>query len=98
MKNVISKLLELKRKGIIHVELYRDLMRYYDEIIADKEAADTLAEEIEKINLACFGDYLNLLDIAFMHYRINGNQQKTNSLIERIIAENKKRQQGDEQV
>ena len=98
MKNVISKLLELKRKGIIHVELYRDLMRYYDEIIADKEAADTLAEEIEKINLACFGDYLNLLDIAFMHYRINGNQQKTNSLIERIIAENKKRQQGDEQM
>lgn len=98
MKNVISKLLELKRKGIIHVELYRDLMRYYDEIIADKEAADTLAEEIEKINLSCFGDYLNLLDIAFMHYRINGNQQKTNSLIERIIAENKKRQQGDEQM
>lgn len=98
MKNVISKLLELKRKGIIHVELYRDLMRYYDEIIADKEAADTLAEEIEKINLVCFGDYLNLLDIAFMHYRINGNQQKTNSLIERIIAENKKRQQGDEQM
>lgn len=98
MKNVISKLLELKRKGIIHVELYRDLMRYYDEIIADKEAADTLSEEIEKINLAYFGDYLNLLDIAFMHYRINGNQQKTNSLIERIIAENKKRQQGDEQM
>lgn len=98
MKNVISKLLELKRKGIIHVELYRDLMRYYDEIIADKEAADTLAEEIEKINLACFGDYLNLQDIAFMHYRINGNQQKTNSLIERIIAENKKKQQGDEQM
>lgn len=98
MKNVISKLLELKRKGIIHVELYRDLMRYYDEIIADKEAADTLAEEIEKINLACFGDYLNILDIAFMHYRINGNQQKTNSLIERIIAENKKKQQGDEQI
>lgn len=98
MKVVISKLLELKRKGIIHVELYRDLMRYYDEIIADKEAADTLAKEIEKINLACFGDYLNLLDIAFMHYRINGNQQKTNSLIERIIAENKKRQQGDEQM
>lgn len=98
MKNVISKLLELKRKGIIHVELYRDLMRYYDEIIADKEAADTLAEEIEKINLPCFGDYLNLLDIAFMHYRINENQQKTNSLIERIIAENKKKQQGDEQM
>lgn len=98
MKNVISKLLELKRKGIIHVELYRDLMRYYDEIIANKEAADTLAEEIEKINLACFSDYLNLLNIAFMHYRINGNQQKTNSLIERIIAENKKRQQGDEQM
>lgn len=98
MKNVISKLLELKRKGIIHVELYRDLMRYYDEIIVDKEAADALAEEIEKIDSVYFDDYLNLLDIAFMHYRINGNQQKTNSLIERIIAENKKRQQGDEQM
>lgn len=98
MKNVISKLLELKRKGIIHVELYRDLMRYYDEIIVDKEAADALAEEIEKIDSVYYGDYLNLLDIAFMHYRINGNQQKTNSLIERIIAENKNRQQGDEQM
>lgn len=98
MKNVVSKLLELKHKGIIHVELYRDLMRYYEEIIADKEAADALAEEIEKINLAYFGDYLNLLDIAFMHYRINGNQQKINSLIESVIAKNEKRQQGDEQM
>lgn len=98
MKNVVSKLLELKHKGIIHVELYRDLMRYYDEIIVDKDAADALAEEIEKIDSVYFDDYLNLLDIAFMHYRINVNRQKTNSLIERIIAENEKKQQGDEQM
>lgn len=98
MKVVISKLLDFKRKGIIHVELYRDLMIYYDEIIADKETADNLAQEIEQLIPVNFDDYLNLIDIAFMYYRRNNYQQKINSLIERIIAENEKRQQGEEQM
>ena len=98
MKVVISKLLDFKRKGIINIELYRDLMIYYDEIIADKKTADILAQEIEQLNPVNFDDYLNLIDIAFMYYRRNNYQQKINSLIERIIAENKKRQQGDEQM
>lgn len=98
MKVVISKLLDFKRKGIINIELYRDLMIYYDEIIADKETADTLAQEIEQLNPVNFDDYLNLIDIAFMYYRRNNYQQKINSLIERIIAENEKRQQGEEQM
>ena len=98
MKVVISKLLDFKRKGIINIELYRDLMIYYDEIIADKKTADILAQEIEQLNPVNFDDYLNLIDIAFMYYRRNNYQQKINSLIERIITENKKRQQGDEQM
>lgn len=98
MKVVISKLLDFKRKGIIDIELYRDLMIYYDEIIADKKTADILAQEIEQLNPVNFDDYLNLIDIAFMYYRRNNYQQKINNLIERIIAENEKRQQGEEQM
>ena len=98
MKVVISKLLDFKRKGIIDIELYRDLMIYYDEIIADKETADRLAQEIELLNPVNFDDYLNLIDVAFMYYRRNNYQQKINSLIERVIAENEKRQQGEEQM
>ena len=98
MKVVISKLLDFKRKGIIDIELYRDLMIYYDEIIADKKTADSLAQEIEQLNPVNFDDYLNLIDVAFMYYRRNNYQQKINSLIERVIAENEKRQQGEEQM
>lgn len=47
IKNLIDELLVFKRKGIVHIELYHCLMHYYDEIVADKVAADTLAVELK---------------------------------------------------
>lgn len=73
-------------------------MHYYDEIIHDTMAANKLADEIENLHLAHFGDYLNLIDVAFMHYRRMGNQLKVNELISKIIAENEIKQEGDEQM
>ena len=40
-------------------------MRYYDEIIANKEAAEISCGGNRENQLGCFSDYLNLLDIAF---------------------------------
>ena len=98
MKPIIEELLDFKRKGIIHIELYHDLMHYFDEIVADKEAADKLAGEIEKINIAQFNDSLEFLNIAFMYYRRNSCQHKIEELIERIVAENEHRQCGEKQM
>lgn len=98
MKAIISDLLKIKQKGILHVELYHSLMHYYDEIAGDKNAADSLADEISQMNIASFEDYLNLMDTAFMHYRRNGNQQKVNGLIERVLAENECKQTGGDQM
>lgn len=98
MNGIMGKLFELKQKGIVHIELYHSLMHYYDEIVADKDAADRLAEEIIQMRIASFDDYLKLLDIAFMHYRRVGNQQKINELIEKILSENANKQSGENQM
>lgn len=98
IKAVIDELVQLKQKGVAHIVLFQDLMHYYDEIIHDTTAADNLADEIENMHPAHFGDYLNLVDVAFMHYRRMENQQKINELISKIIVENEIKQQGDEQM
>ena len=98
IKSVIDEIIQLKREGITHIVLYQDLMHYYDELIHDVKAADDLADEIENIHPVHFGDYLNLVDVAFMHYRRMENQQKINELISKIIAENEIWQTGDEQM
>lgn len=99
IKNLIDELLVFKRKGIVHIELYHCLMHYYDEIVADKVAADTLAVEIESMdNIANFEDYLLLVDVAFMHYRRAGNKQKVNELFDKILAMNKRMQKGENQM
>lgn len=98
MKPIVAKLLEYKKKGIIHIEMYRDLMHYYDEILCDKVAGDRLADEIVKMKLARFGDFLNLLDVAFMHYRREGNQAKINILLDKILSDNDLIQHGENQL
>lgn len=98
MRVIISELEEIKQGGTVHVELYHSLMHYYDEIADDKNAADSLADEISQMNIASFEDYLNLMDTAFMHYRRNGNQQKVNDMIERALAENERKQTGGNQM
>ena len=98
MKPIVAKLLEYKKKGIIHIEMYRDLMHYYDEILCDKVAGDRLADEIVKMKLARFGDFLNLLDVAFMHYRREGNQAKINTMLDKILSDNDLMQHGENQL
>lgn len=78
--------------------MYRDLMHYYDEILCDKVAGDRLADEIVKMKLARFGDFLNLLDVAFMHYRREGNQAKINILLDKILSDNDLIQHGENQL
>ena len=95
MECVVKELLHFKRRGIVHCVLYHDLMHYYDEIVHDKEKADALAGEIEEIELGNFGDYLILMDVAFMHYRRIGHQAKINELVEKIIKKNEQMQKGE---
>lgn len=98
MANVVRELLQYKKKSIVKSELYHDLMHYYDEIKHDMQKADALADEVESIKVKDFGDYLKLLDVAFMHYRRVGNQEKVDKLIEKILIENEKKQQGEKQL
>ena len=99
IKDLIDELLVFKRKGIVHIELYHSLMHFYDEIVVDNVPADALAVEIENLNnIANFGDYLLLVDVAFMHYRRVGNQQKVNELFDKILAMNKRMQKGENQM
>lgn len=98
MRSVVCELLHFKQRGIVHYVLYHDLMHYYDEIVHDKEKACALAEEIEEIELGNFSDYLNLMDVAFMHYRRIGRQAKINELVEKIIKKNEQMQKGESRL
>lgn len=92
---VITELQEIKRKGVVHIELYHSLMHYYDEIACDKEAGNELAKEIENIRLVKFNDYLELQNVAFMHYRRIENYERIKAIVQKMLNENKIQQSGD---
>lgn len=98
MRDIIGELIKFKENGIVHSVMYHDLMHYYDEIVQDERKGDVLAEEIEKMELPNFNDYLQFMDVAFMHYRRIGNQTKRNALAEKIIVRNEQMQRGESKL
>lgn len=93
------KLLEedYKKIGITKPILCSNLMQYYDRT-NQIEKADKLAQDIENSKPTSFSSYLNLKDIAFMHYRRTNNQERINYMLNEIWATNEKMQDGEKKM
>lgn len=88
---------DYKKVGIAEPILCSNLMQYYNRT-GQNEKADKLARDIENCKPTSFDSYLNLKDIAFMHYRRTNNQEHINSMLHEIWATNEKMQDGEKKM
>lgn len=88
---------DYKKVGVSIPVLCSNLMQYYDRI-GEKDKADKLAKDIENTNPKSFNQYLEIRDVAFMHYRRTNNYGRLYTMLDEIWAENEKRQKGEKKM
>lgn len=77
--------------------LCSNLMQYYESHnMWDK--ADKLAQDIEQYSPSIFKSYIDIKDIAFMHYRRESNFEKLHAMLDDFIKANEKMQDGEEKM
>lgn len=69
-------------------------MQYYDRV-GEHDKAEKLAQDIIDFKPKSFDSYLELRDIAFMHYRRTNNFERMYHMLDDIWAINEKMQDGE---
>lgn len=77
--------------------LVSNLMEYYDRK-GMLEKADKLADDLEACNSSDFESFLGIKDIAFMHYRRVGDNDKIQRMLNELWKANEKMQSGENKM
>lgn len=87
----------LEQNKFSNLTLCHDLMTYYD-ANGLKDKGDKLANDIEKYKSDDFKQYVDFMDVAFMHYRRIHNVHKVHEMLKNMFETNDKLQHGEEQM
>lgn len=88
---------DYQKVGVTVPILCSNLMQYYDRVgLFDK--AERLAQDILDFKPKSFDSYLELKDVAFMHYRLSNNHERINILLDEIWAANEEMQDGENRM
>lgn len=88
---------DYKKLGVTIPILCSNLMQYYDRV-GEHDKAEKLAQEIIDFKPKSFDSYLELRDIAFMHYRRTNNYNRISSMLDDILAANEEKQDGENRM
>lgn len=88
---------DYKKVGVSMPILCSNLMQYYDRV-GEVDKADAIARDIENFKPKTFNQYLEIKDIAFMHYRRTNNYARLYTMLDEIWAENEKMQTGEKKM
>lgn len=88
---------DYKKLGVTIPILCSNLMQYYDRV-GEHDKAEKLAQEIIDFKPKSFDSYLELRDIAFMHYRRTNNFERMSHMLDDIWTANEKMQDGEKKM
>lgn len=88
---------DYKKVGVTEPILCSNLMQYYDRV-GEYDKAEKLAKDIDDSTPRTFDSYLELKDIALMHYRRTNNYNRIYSMLDEIWEANEKMQKGEKRM
>ena len=88
---------DYKKVGVTIPILCSNLMQYYDRV-REYDKAEKLAQDITDCKPRSFDSYLELIDIAFMHYRRTNNYERMSRMLDDIWTVNEKMQDGEKKM